>query len=98
MVPRAGLEPARPYGQRILSPLRLPIPPPGQARNGAKQTVGDGGIQGGKPKLAILDRILHVHSHNDPDSSDSVTSDPWPATADKAKSRRAAKAFRLLPL
>ena len=59
MVPRAGLEPARPYGQRILSPLRLPIPPPGQARNGAKQTVGDGGIQGGKPKLAILDRILH---------------------------------------
>ena len=30
MVPRAGLEPARPEGQRILSPLRLPIPPPGQ--------------------------------------------------------------------
>jgi hypothetical protein len=23
----AGLEPARPFGQRILSPLRLPIPP-----------------------------------------------------------------------
>ena len=29
MVPAAGLEPARPYGQRILSPLRLPIPPSG---------------------------------------------------------------------
>ena len=32
MVPRAGLEPARPEGQRILSPQRLPIPPPGQPR------------------------------------------------------------------
>ncbi len=30
MVPWEGLEPSRPYGQRILSPLRLPIPPPGQ--------------------------------------------------------------------
>ena len=29
MVPGAGLEPARPCGQRILSPLRLPVPPPG---------------------------------------------------------------------
>lgn len=29
MVPGEGLEPSRPYGQRILSPLRLPIPPPG---------------------------------------------------------------------
>jgi hypothetical protein len=29
MVPGGGLEPPRPYGQRILSPLRLPIPPPG---------------------------------------------------------------------
>ena len=26
MVPKAGLEPARPYGQQILSLLRLPIP------------------------------------------------------------------------
>jgi hypothetical protein len=30
LVPGAGLEPARPYGQGILSPLRLPISPPGQ--------------------------------------------------------------------
>ena len=29
MVPRAGIEPARPHGQWILSPQRLPIPPPG---------------------------------------------------------------------
>ncbi len=28
MVLQAGFEPARPYGQRILSPPRLPIPPP----------------------------------------------------------------------
>jgi hypothetical protein len=30
-VPRAGLEPARPCGQRILSPLRLPFRHPGAA-------------------------------------------------------------------
>ena len=30
MVPEAGLEPARSYEQRILSPLRLPIPSFGQ--------------------------------------------------------------------
>ena len=28
-IPEAGLEPARPEGRGILSPLRLPIPPPG---------------------------------------------------------------------
>ena len=27
MVPGTGLEPVRPLGRRILSPLRLPIPP-----------------------------------------------------------------------
>ena len=27
LVPPAGLDPARPYGQGILSPWRLPIPP-----------------------------------------------------------------------
>ena len=30
MVPRAGIEPARPLRRGILSPLRLPISPPGQ--------------------------------------------------------------------
>ena len=29
-VPKGGLEPPRPCGQRILSPVRLPIPPLGQ--------------------------------------------------------------------
>ena len=26
VVPRAGVEPARPYGQRILSPMKVPLP------------------------------------------------------------------------
>ena len=30
LVPEAGIEPARSYLRGILSPLRLPIPPPGQ--------------------------------------------------------------------
>ena len=30
MVPGAGIEPAQPYGRGILSPLRLPVPPPGR--------------------------------------------------------------------
>ncbi len=30
MVPRAGVEPARPYGHYPLKIARLPIPPPGQ--------------------------------------------------------------------
>ena len=30
MVPRAGVEPARPFGQRILSPQRLPFRHPGK--------------------------------------------------------------------
>ena len=29
VVPGAGLEPARPQGRGILSPLRLPVSPPG---------------------------------------------------------------------
>ena len=32
MVPRAGVEPARPFGQRILSPQRLPFRHPGMSR------------------------------------------------------------------
>ena len=32
MVPGAGLEPARDKSRGILSPLRLPIPPPGLYR------------------------------------------------------------------
>ena len=33
MVPAAGLEPARLLGRGILSPLCLPIPPPGHKAN-----------------------------------------------------------------
>ena len=32
MVPGAGIEPARGYPRGILSPLRLPVPPPGPER------------------------------------------------------------------
>ena len=32
-MPEEGLEPSRPCGQRILSPLRLPIPPLGHNKN-----------------------------------------------------------------
>ena len=32
LVPTPGLEPGRPFGQGILSPLRLPIPPSGQKK------------------------------------------------------------------
>ncbi len=31
LVPGTGLEPVQPQGRGILSPLRLPISPPGQA-------------------------------------------------------------------
>src|SRR5437867_4909972 len=31
-VPRRGVEPLHPCGRRILSPLRLPVPPPRRAR------------------------------------------------------------------
>ena len=40
MVPRAGLEPARDFSQRILSPQRLPIPPPGQDEEKMEARVG----------------------------------------------------------
>ena len=33
LVPGAGIEPARPWGRGILSPLRLPISPPGLRSN-----------------------------------------------------------------
>ncbi len=47
MVPRAGLEPARGNPRRILSPVRLPIPPPRQGiihavdyfKNGAGERI-----------------------------------------------------------
>ena len=44
-MPAAGIEPALPFGKRILSPLRLPIPPSG--RTARPRTYG-GGRRGGK--------------------------------------------------
>ena len=41
MVPGAGIEPARSFPRGILSPLRLPISPPGQIR-----VTGHPGISG----------------------------------------------------
>lgn len=43
LVPGVGLEPTRPEGHRILSPTRLPVPPPGQgcaARSGRVHVRG----------------------------------------------------------
>ena len=40
MVPRAGLEPARCYHRGILSPLRLPVPPPRQVKMELEATSG----------------------------------------------------------
>ncbi len=47
IVPGAGLEPARPCGRGILSPLRLPVPPPGLTttlRDLLDQLTADTGI------------------------------------------------------
>ena len=41
MVPGAGIEPARPCGQRILSPVRLPVSPSGQAVDSVRQSAAD---------------------------------------------------------
>src|SRR5438552_16057346 len=36
MVPRAGVEPARPCGHRFLRPTRLPVPPPRRTTEGPR--------------------------------------------------------------
>jgi hypothetical protein len=46
LVPTVGLEPTRPYGQGILSPLRLPIPPRRHASISGDCTTRIGGISG----------------------------------------------------
>ena len=50
MVPRAGVEPARPFGQRILSPQRLPFRHPGTR---SEHTMR---IQSGQNHLSWLPR------------------------------------------
>ena len=39
MVPGAGVEPAWPRGRGILSPLRLPVSPPGRVRPGDQRAT-----------------------------------------------------------
>ncbi len=41
MVPGAGIEPARPLSRGILSPLRLPISPPGHTFRKQKRIIND---------------------------------------------------------
>ena len=53
LVPGAGLEPARPCGQRILSPLRLPIPPPGCGAGRPSQHSNGAGGSGGKMEAGV---------------------------------------------
>ena len=53
MVPAAGLEPARPIGQRILSPQRLPIPPRGHVKTSTEVIAGEA-------KIAIANRASMV--------------------------------------
>ena len=45
-MPRAGIEPARGYPRGILSPLRLPIPPPRQPLFSMAYTVLFGSLIG----------------------------------------------------
>lgn len=41
LVPEAGVEPARPCGRGILSPVRLPIPPPGHDKHRCIDRIGE---------------------------------------------------------
>ena len=50
VVPGAGLEPARPFGQEILSLQCLPIPPPGLGTSG-------GGILAGTARKEMEARV-----------------------------------------
>jgi hypothetical protein len=45
-VPGAGVEPARDCSRGILSPLRLPIPPPGQCGGWGRNRTGVHGFAG----------------------------------------------------
>ena len=47
MVPRAGLEPARPYERGILNPLCLPISPPGHREVLVLLQAGIANVHGG---------------------------------------------------
>ena len=62
MVPGAGLEPARPLSRGILSPLCLPIPPPGQYIAKFWRLRSESNR---RPRLC---RPLHNHSATQPES------------------------------
>ena len=52
MVPRAGVEPARPFGQRILSPQRLPFRHPGFCRlSFTTSSISVGYVSGGNSQM-----------------------------------------------
>ena len=62
-MPGAGLEPARPRGLRILSPLRLPISPPGRHAIRHPEHVSDEWRPGSElNRRRRLCRPLHDHS------------------------------------
>src|SRR3546814_18097473 len=67
MVPAPGLEPGRPFGQGILSPLRLPIPPSGPP---CPATVATGSIAGQRgPSDQIGTTTRHFGSPEEPPST-----------------------------
>ena len=53
LVPRAGIEPAQPCGPGILSPLRLPVPPPRHMELSIKQTNMEA-ASGIEPEIKVL--------------------------------------------
>src|SRR5258708_5709272 len=59
VVPGAGFEPAWPCGLGILSPLRLPVPPPGRVESRWRR----GSESNRRPRLC---RPLHDHSATPP--------------------------------
>jgi hypothetical protein len=59
VVPRAGFEPARAEAQRILSPSRLPVPPPRHFR--CCRWLMDNGSRRG------LTTLYHIYHYSDDD-------------------------------
>src|SRR5215831_3769125 len=68
-VPGAGVEPARPFGHRILSPARLPIPP---SRPAAQSVQAREGLTGSPEALPGLDRGRRVRAERGVCTADRV--------------------------
>ncbi len=58
MVPRTGIEPVRGFPLRILSPVRLPIPPPGRVLHAVRNALGPG------PVIKVNSRESNAPGHN----------------------------------